>query len=572
MNQQRIINYKFAFVGFWSQENPQILLKQLQEIAGNHLLRYGKVNLFYWGVVGSNCLGNSAIAALSVGGFSNTADAWVKVEQNRLILGRDPFGRATLYWLQQGDIIWFASQFQALLSLIENPMINRDALYGYCCFSYVPTPDTPMKDIHAVEAGQEIIFSGNAFKKTEREIYTFSSADATITDEDEAISQLETQLKTALQKQISDLNDEPVGICLSGGLDSSLIAALLVKAGLKVRAYTLDFPDVILSETPYAERVAEYLDIPLIKIPVTAKEVKKVLPEMIKALDLPFGDSVTVPLYLLYQRAKTEVSVLFNGENGDQLFAGWTNKPILTATVYQSHHPDSDFTTDYLRTFHRLYGYEKQVFSSHLLPDINPEKPRHWLQNALAEEYTTGIFDRFRRASLMLKGAQNIQPRASNLALAQGLTLRSPFCDFPLTEWTFHLSGELILRQSCEKYILKRVAENWLPPEIVWREKRGMGVPLTQWFFQDLWSFVRQYLSPNRFRQEGFFAPELALKIVRGELGAMSWGRRVGEILWLLLVWELWRDRVFGTTVTRNSWFNPFWLPPQWLRRNQRED
>jgi asparagine synthase (glutamine-hydrolysing) len=157
-------------------------------------------------------------------------------------------------------------------------MINRDALYGYCCFSYVPTPDTPVKDIHAVEAGQEIIFSGNAFKKTEREIYTFSSADATITDEDEAVSQLETQLKTALQKQISDLNDEPVGICLSGGLDSSLIAALLVKAGLKVRAYTLDFSDVILSETPYAERVAEYLDIPLIKIPVTAKAVIKVLP------------------------------------------------------------------------------------------------------------------------------------------------------------------------------------------------------------------------------------------------------------------------------------------------------
>ncbi|MFP4135287.1 MAG: asparagine synthetase B family protein [Halothece sp.] len=563
------LNINQSFLGYWSRKDLSSHLKQITE---NNVICCGNIDDFYWGVIGINCLEKKSIASLSVGGFTNNADVWVDLEENTLILGRDSFGRSRLYWLKQEQAIWFSSQLKLLLPLLNNPTVNLEGLYGYCCFSYFPTPYTPVKNIYSVTAGTEIVFSENCEIIEERELFCFRSSRDQISNEDQAISQLETHLKDALQKQISDLKNETVGVCLSGGLDSSLIAALLVKAGLNVRAYTLDFPDVTFSETPYAERVADYLDIPLIKIPITAKTVKKAIPDTVKALDIPFGDSVTVPFYLLYQRAKKDVSVLFNGENGDQLFAGWTNKPILTATVYQSHHPNSNFTTDYLRTFHRLYGYEKQVFSKRFQEQINLKQPHSWLQDALNEDYTTGIFDRFRRASLMLKGAQNIQPRASNLALSQGLKLRSPFCDLDLTQWTFRLSGDLILKQTCEKYILKRVAENWLPSEIVWREKRGMGVPLTQWFLEDLWSEVRQYLSPQVLRQEGCFDSDLTLKIIQGKLGGISWGRRVGEVLWLLLMWEIWRDRVLGEEINRYSWFNLLWFPPQWLRRIDRED
>lgn len=586
------MNLSQFFVGYWGQDDRENLSLRLQQLidsskipsnsnsleyplfrdGGNKVLQKGKVNQFDWGVVGCNYLENSSIASLSVGGFINHADVWVKAEENTLILGREAFGRNPLYWLKQEKVIWFSSRFQLLLPLLKHPTVNFQGLYGYCCFSYFPTPETAVKNIHSVTAGTEIVFSENCEIIEERELCCFRSSRDQITNEDQAISQLESYLKNAIQRQISDLKNETVGVCLSGGLDSSLIAALLVKAGLNVRAYTLDFPDVTFSETPYAETVANYLDIPLIKIPITAKTVKKAIPDTVKALDIPFGDSVTVPFYLLYQRAKEDVSVLFNGENGDQLFAGWTNKPILTATVYQSHHPNSDFTTDYLRTFHRLHGYEKQVFSKCFQEQINLSQPRCWLQNALNEDYTTGIFDRFRRASLMLKGAQNIQPRASNLALSQGLKLRSPFCDLDLTQWTFRLSGDLMLKQSCEKYILKRVAENWLPSDIVWREKRGMGVPLTQWFLRDLWSEVRQYLSPQVLRQEGCFDPDLTLKIIQGKLGGMSWGRRVGEVLWLILMWEIWRNRVLGEKVSDCKGFNLLWFPPQWLRRTNRED
>jgi asparagine synthase (glutamine-hydrolysing) len=166
----------------------------------------------------------------------------------------------------------------------------------------------------------------------------------------------------------------------------------------------------------------------------------------------------------------------------------------------------------------------------------------------------------------MLKGAQNIHPRATNLAFAHGLQVRSLFCDLPLTEWTFGLSGELCLQGACEKYILKKAVENWLPPEIVWRQKRGMGVPLTSWCLNEWWRSLGLWLNPHILEAEGRWQPDLAARIAFGELGGTIQGRRIGEILWLLIVWQLWRSQVLGEPVGKRSWNHPFWLPHQFWR------
>jgi Asparagine synthase (glutamine-hydrolyzing) len=148
---------------------------------------------------------------------------------------------------------------------------------------------------------------------------------------------LQNLLKDAVERQISDLNSsETVGVFLSGGLDSSVVAALLVKAGVKVRAYTLDFGEAGIPEYPWAEQVAYSLKIPLVKVDARPHRIKQVLHSAVKALDLPFGDGVTVPLYLLNEAASQETDLVFNGEGGDQLFAGWTNKPLIAAGIYQA--------------------------------------------------------------------------------------------------------------------------------------------------------------------------------------------------------------------------------------------
>ncbi|MDX2244758.1 MAG: asparagine synthetase B family protein [Leptolyngbyaceae cyanobacterium bins.302] len=494
-------------------------------------------------------------------------DAAVQLEPDRLTLQREPFGRFPLYWMQQGQLIWFSSRWQWLVALQNHREISIAAVYGYSCLSYVPTPLTPVTGIANLPAGTQqswTIYSNNSILSapTPAKTWNWQESAESITDETNAIAQLQTLLQQAIHSQISDLNNDPVGVFLSGGLDSSIVAALLVQAGLKVRAYTLDFEEVGISEHPYAEQVAEYLNIPLVKVAATPRQIRRALIPTAQALDLPFGDGVTVPLYLLAQTASQEVRTIFNGEGSDQLFAGWTNKPLIAAGIYQTEQPQPDsFTRQYLRTFHRFWEYEAELFQPNVLAQVQTLDPETWLEDALDAQACPSLLHQLRRATLMLKGAQNIHPRATQLGLAHGLNVRSPFCFLPLAQWAFQLTSELHLQGSCEKYILKRAVEPWLPSDIVWRTKRGMGVPLTTWCFNELWHDLSTWLNPAQLRQDGIWQPHIADRIVTGQLGTIQ-GRRMGECLWLLLMWQIWQRTVLGKPMQTFSLNHPFWLPP----------
>lgn len=529
------------------------------------------------------------LAALCAGGVLTNLqpegaflpDAWVRLMQRPdggvgLELGRDRFGRVPLYWQHRQRVLWFASRLQLLLA--ESPVeINPAALHTYTCFSYVPTPLTPVQGIQAVPAGMRQLWHPDetgTLQCTQGRFQEWQEADDPIEDEPTAVRALQTLLKDSICRQTADLKDEPVGVLLSGGLDSSIVAALLVQLGVRVTAYSLDFGVPEQSELDYARCVAKYLNIPLVPVDASAKQIRQAIAPTAAALDLPFGDGVTVPLFLLKQRAAQDTSVIFNGEHGDQLLAGWTNKPLIAAGVYSKlvsngqspeDSPEDSFYQQYLRTFHRLAGYEHHVFQPDFLAQHEFPHPVEWLQDALDPQFSTAILHRLRRANLMLKGAQNIQPRATALAFAHGLRVRSPFCDVPLAEWTFRLSGEMCLRGSCEKYILKRAVENWLPPEIVWRTKRGMGVPLTLWCFNDLWRDLGIWLNPSVLQSQSHLQPNIATQIVSGSLGGAIQGRRMGECLWLLLMWQAWRKTMLKEANLPRSWNHPFWLPsPLW--------
>ncbi|MCS6781619.1 MAG: asparagine synthetase B family protein [Gloeomargarita sp. SKYBB_i_bin120] len=490
-------------------------------------------------------------------------EAWANATGTTLTLGRHPFGRVTLYWYQGEKGLWFATRWRWLTPLVT-PEIDPLAVYGYACFSYVPTPWTPYKSIRAIEAGWQYTWEAGKLtsQKASPVLADWHEQADPLADEAIAVQELRDLLEEAVARQTCDLHQKTVGILLSGGLDSSTIAVLLKRAGLKVRAYTLDFGSYGISEMAYAQKVAQHLQIPLVKVECSPRRVKQSLSAATKALDLPYGDGVCIPLWLLYQTARQECEVLFNGEGGDQLFAGWTNKPLIAAYVYQNQ-PVS-FVDQYLQTFHRLWGYGPAVFAPSFWQQVKHWYPGDCLQDALAGKGS--FLARLRRATLMLKGAQNIHPRATNLALALGLRLRSPFCDEHLAKWAFTVKAELFLRGACEKYILKRAVEPWLPAEVVWREKRGMGVPLTQWCLGPLWRDLGQWLNPKRLEAEGIWRPDLAARVAFGGLGSELRKRRIGEILWLLLAWQCWRSQL-GEIRQGNSWWHPFVLPYEFWRR-----
>ncbi|MFM5947138.1 MAG: asparagine synthase-related protein, partial [Dolichospermum sp.] len=161
----------------------------------------------------------------------------------------------------------------------------------------------------------------------------------------------------------------------------------------------------------------------------------------------------------------------------------------------------------------------KRIYQPQIYAQIQGLNAQEWLLNALDTSFCPSLLHRLRRGSLMLKGAQNIHPRATALGFAHGLGVRSPFCDLLLGEWTFQLSGELCLHGACEKYILKRAVENWLPKEIVWRQKRGMGVPLTSWCLNNFWHDLGNWLNPGIMESHSYFFPDIASRIVTGKLG-----------------------------------------------------
>lgn len=476
-------------------------------------------------------------AGIAAAGAGFASDIWARTSKTALVLGRDIFGRSQIFWTVTDNAVWFSNRLQLLARVVKDPALSLNGFYAYGCFSYVPAPHTPIDNVFAVRAGTELTWQLPQRPPALRNLHQWREAEKQSDETKEALY-LRRLLEESVETQLAGCAGEPVGVFLSGGLDSSLTAALLARAGAKIRAYTLDFRAECFSEVAYAELVANTLGIPLTKIPVTAATMRRSLQLAAERLDGLFGDGVTVPLTMLYQRASQEVKTIFNGEGGDQLFAGWTNKPLIAASIYQG---TDAFLDSYLRTFHRFQGHETTVYTPALLRLLDADTTLAPVIDALDPSYSRSLLHRLRRANLLLKGADNIQPRATNLGLSYNLDVRTLFCSLPLAEWTFSLSGDLLLRAGCEKYLLKRAVEDLLPAEVLWREKRGMGVPLTLWLSGPLRRWMLRELRSRTLASEGLWQSDLASRILTGELSGHVQGRRIGETLWLLLMWRAWR-------------------------------
>ncbi|MCS6777970.1 MAG: asparagine synthase C-terminal domain-containing protein [Chloroherpetonaceae bacterium] len=456
-----------------------------------------------------------------------------------LSLRVDPFGIHTLYTLRREGAFWFASDLRVLRRLLDHEArLDPISLHGYLCFSYVPAPRSVLCDAGVVPAGGCLQVDARG-RCTLMETVEWREQPVGVFDQEAAVSQLRALLRQSVQEQASDLCE--ASVFLSGGLDSSLIAALLAEAGVRVHLFTLDFGPPYNGELGYARQVAAHLGRPLHVVPCGERQVQGALRATAAAMEQPFGDGVTVPLYLLGRAAAQVSGVVFNGEGGDQLFGGWNNKPMVAAELYAG--AGCGREAAYLATFHRFYGLTDRLYAPRARDVLRRVDAGAWVRHALEREGFRTLLHRLRAANLAHKGAQNIAPRARQLAEAHGLQVRSPFFDPVLAQWSFGVPSEWFLQGACEKYLLKRVAEAYLPAGIVWREKRGMGVPTTEWCRRGLRRTVAGLLAPRRLKRDGWFDPEYVTGLIRGtEEAAEFRQRRQGEKLWLLVMLAVYRE------------------------------
>ncbi len=476
-----------------------------------------------------------------------------------LAIERGPFGAAGGYVARSTAALWLAPDPLAAAALAGLPrVVDPVALHGYLCCSYVPAPHSIIAGVDAVPAGTGLTLSPSG--EQHRPARRWEDRGSPI-EEEEAAARLRHLLAEAVTQRLGGART--VGVFLSGGLDSALVTALLCTAGVSVRAYTLDFGPPWDAELPYARAVAAHLGVPLTAVPARGRDIARALEPAAAALAQPFGDAVTVPLWLLGQAAARDVDVVFNGEGGDQLFGGWTNKPMIAAALYGGPAPDEEAA--YLATFHRFHGLTDELYTAAARARVADVDAGTWVRPALAGP--GGLIHRLRAANIALKGAQNIAPRAAQLAAAHRLRLEMPFFDAALAGWSFTLPPELLLRGACEKYVLKLAAAPLLPEVVVWREKRGMGVPATDWLQGPLRKEATRRLAPDRLRRDGRLRPAAVAPLLRGEDQPGEYRRRrAGEKLWALLMLHTWLD-VHGVTgevsETGNLQHSPFPLSPR---------
>ncbi len=437
----------------------------------------------------------------------------------------DPFGVRPLYALRTGERTHTAADPRTLRRIPGAPRgMDPAALHGYLCFSHAPEPLTLFPGIRRIESPAP---------------WRESPEPA---DEESAARRLRELLGDSVERMLG--TEREVGVFLSGGLDSSIVAALLVQAGARVHLFSLDFGAPWDAELEQARALAEHLGRPLHAVRARARDVARALEPTARALHQPFGDPVTVPLYLLGQAARDRVGVVFNGEGGDQLFGGWANKPMIAAETYGGAGYDREAA--YLATYHRFHGREDRLLTPDARAAIGTADAGAFLRPALDAPHLPSLLHRLRAANIRLKGAQNIAPRMTQLAQAHGLEARAPFFDLALAEWTFTLPADFFLRGASEKHLLKRAAEGLLPADVIDRPKRGMGVPATEWLLHWLsavrWEAARR-MSKRRIKRDGWFDPAYVAALRRGDDDpGETRRRRLGERLWALLMLHVWMD------------------------------
>lgn len=469
-------------------------------------------------------------------------------EGRSLTVYRDAFGMRSLYWTQHDGAFWFASELKQLLVIPGLPRaIDPIAVHKYLTFSFVPGEATPLAGVRRLLPGHILTWRADDGHRVGVHQRPWFRLEENLTPIEQAAAAARTGAlcRDAVAKRLEPQGR--AGLYLSGGIDSSAVGAWLRDHGAAPTALTLDFGTASV-EREEAGEVAEHLGLKLEVVPADPSAIMDQFDALIRGLDMPFGDAVTGPQWLLGRAARSlGLDVVWNGEGGDQLFGGWTSKPMVAAAVYGGLGTDEDDSPEarYLRSYHRFYGLESELYAPALEAAVTPGLRRSILRRFLGDDTRAQAFlNRVRLTDLSLKGLHNILPRAERIAAAHGLDVRMPFFDRALAEWSFTLPTALKLHGACEKYVLKLALQKTLPEDIVWRRKFGMSVPITDWVLGPMRPLVEELLSDESVRNRGLLQPAFVAALRSGkDVASETRRRRLGERLWALVMLEGWCRR-----------------------------
>lgn len=478
-----------------------------------------------------------------------------------LHLFRDRLGVLPLYYFWDGRRFLFASEIKALLPAIEGgPQVDEASLKAYLAHRSVPAPHTLFEGIRKLEPGHRLELDAEGRLTIEPFWQLPTSAAERDVSPEAAVERVESGLRRAVERRL--VADVPVGAYLSGGVDSSLIVALMKAArdGGPVETFSAGFGDPRFDELPYARAVSERLGTEHHEVIVEPGDFRDLWHRLTWHRDAPISEPADLAIFRLASLARSSVKVLLSGEGSDELFAGypkyaWARRvawadglpPALRERVFRGLEralparaararialramAARDEASRFQGWFAPFTAYERDA----LLP--GPERGGHL---AIAARTEGDVIQRMLYQDCHAWLADNLLERGDRMAMAASVESRPPFMDHELVELAFSLPSEVKLRGGTTKWVVKEVARRWLPTEIVDRRKVGFRVPLDAWFRADL----REMAGDLLLGRGSFVAERLDRAVVERLLEDHDRGRRDEEIrIWTLLCLEIWHE------------------------------
>lgn len=455
------------------------------------------------------------------------------IARQQLFIARDRFGIKPLYYSHDSQRFRFASSLPALLA---GGGINTDfdpvALHHhFTLHAVVPAPRTILQGVRKVEPGTSLLIDLQGQPQPQRYWQLQAKRPAQNMSEQDWLEATETALKAAVKKRLLAA-DVPVGVLLSGGLDSSLLVALLAEAGQeKLLTFSIGFEDIGQergSEFEYSDLVVERYQTQHQRYVIPNPQVLERLPEAIKAMSEPMVGQDAVAFYLLAERVSKDVKVVQSGQGADETFAGYFWYPRMheasgdAVERFRQHYFDRD-QDEYLAMMNPNYhgaDYTAELVQERLnLPDAD-----EYLDQVLRFDVTTLIVD-------------DPVKRVDNMTMAWGLEARVPFLDHELVELAASMPPELKLREY-GKYPLKALARKHLPAAVIDRPKGYFPMPALKYVRGEFYDFMRDTLLSDACRQRGLYQPAYVEKLLAEP--ETHFTRIQGSKLWHLALLESW--------------------------------
>jgi asparagine synthase (glutamine-hydrolysing) len=493
-------------------------------------------------------------------------------KRRRLVLARDRFGIKPLYYRQTPRSLSFASELKALL---REPGFSReidpDAVDAFLAFSFVPAPYSIFREARKLPPGSILVWEADGGSDVRIERYAkprpVPAGEVRRESEDELAEELRERLRDSVRAHL--IADVPVGVLLSGGVDSCTLAALASEVAAPVRTFTIGFDERGFDERDVARIVAERYGTDHHELLVRPDAVT-LLPLLAATFDEPFADSSAIPTYLVSELARRHVKVALSGEGGDEFFGGYNYyaghalarrlaplaalaRPIVERLPTSTGKPSSfDWKAKRfvrsarLSTLERHYAWKSVFTPEERTSLVRPERrPSQSPLDLLGEHYaaTEDAADELARVmgiDLGLFMVDDMLVKTDRASMAHSLEARVPLLDPVVAELALALPTRMKVRGLAKKRLLRRAAEPLLPREVLEGEKRGFVPPIGTWLRNELQPLTREALSPANLRRQGFFRPEAVSELLDAHAaGRVDNSRKI----WALLTFSLWSDR-----------------------------